>query len=381
MKLFVPIVCVLFAAGCGKTPPAAQDSPSPSPSRSGEIAIAPDSPKMREIRVHAVGEAEVPLDVVEAPGQLEVNPNRLGRVVTPVEGRVTNVFVRLGDAVKQDQPVAEIQSPDGDVAISAYLQADANLGQMRANLLKAQADRDRTRDLVEHQAMAQKELLNAENALAQAKAMVDQAAAGREQALRRLQILGLKPGEFGQRITLRAPVSGKVLELDTVPGEWRNDTNQALMSIADLSTVWVASDVPETAIRSIRMGELLELSLAAFPDETFRAHVTRVADTVDRATRTIKVWAELDNRAGRFRPEMFCRIRHVESTRRLPVVPAAALVQTEGRTAVYRETAPGRFVAVPVETAARVGNDVPIVSGLEAGARIVTDGVMLLRGN
>lgn len=380
MKMYLPILCAAaFLAGCSK-----QEAPPPQPAatvRPGEVVLPPDSPKLKLIKVETVGEVGIPVDEVDAPSKIEVNPNRVSRVVTPVAGRIIQVFVRLGDAVKEGQPVATIESPDADVAISTFLQADSALGQLKANLLKATADLDRNRDLFEHQAVAQKEVLNATNALAQAKSQVDQGAATREQTLRRLAVLGLKPGEFGQKIVLHAPVSGKVLELAVVPGEFRNDTNQPLLTIADLSTVWIASDVPETAIRFIRVGEPLDIELSAYPGERFRANVRRIADSVDPTTRTIKVRAELQNPNGRLLPEMFGRTRHTEGTRSLPAVPSSAVLQSQHGSVVFVETAPGHFLQTLVQTGNRTGDLLGITSGLRPGDRVVTDGVMLLKGN
>jgi multidrug efflux pump subunit AcrA (membrane-fusion protein) len=101
---------------------------------------------------------------------------------------------------------------------------------------------------------------------------------------------------------------------------------------------------------------------------------------VDPANRTLKVWAEMDNRSGRFRPEMFGTVRHVEAEREMPVVPAGAVVQMEGREAVFVEEAPGRFRAVQVRTGKRSGGRVPVIEGLTPGQRVVADGAMLLRG-
>ena len=224
-------------------------------------------------------------------------------------------------------------------------------------------------------------MLNAENLLAQAKSQVDQGAATREQTLRRLALLGLKPGEFGQKIVLHAPVSGKVLELAIVPGEFRNDTNQPLLTISDLSTVWIASDVPETAIRFIRVGESLDIELNAYPGEHFRANVRRIADSVDPTTRTIKVRAELQNPNGRLLPEMYGRTRHSHGSLPLPAVPASAVLQSQSGAAVYVEAAPGRFMLTSVTTGNRAGDLLGIPAGLKIGDRIVTDGVMLLKGN
>jgi cobalt-zinc-cadmium efflux system membrane fusion protein len=178
---------------------------------------------------------------------------------------------------------------------------------------------------------------------------------------------------------VNAPISGKVLEMTVVPGEYRNDTNASLITIADLSTVWVSSDVPESQIRFIENGERIDVNLTAYPGDTFHGRVTRIADTVDPQTRTIKVHAEMDNGHGRLRPEMFCTIRHTEAVRKLPVAPAAAVVQEGGKTVVWVERGPGHFQPVEVKADGRVDNRIAIVAGLRAGDRVVVDGAMLLR--
>jgi len=153
-----------------------------------------------------------------------------------------------------------------------------------------------------------------------------------------------------------------------------------VMTIADLSTVWVSSDVSESAIRFIQPGERIDVELTAYPGETFRGRVTRIADTVDPQTRTIKVRAQMDNSHGKLRPEMYGTIRHTDSTRLLPVVPVGAVIQGDGKTSVWLEESPGRFRSVEVKTGERTGDALPIRSGLTAGARVVVDGAMLLRG-
>jgi cobalt-zinc-cadmium efflux system membrane fusion protein len=183
--------------GAGKGDPGSTSPPAPAATE-GLIVLPPDSPQLRQIRVESVKTAAMPLEEVVSPGKIEVNPNRVSRVVLPVPGRIARVMVRLGDSVTQGQPLLAIASPDADTAHAAYLQAEAAVTQARSSLVKTQADFDRSTDLFEHNAVAKKEVLSAENALAQAKAGVEQAQALREQALRRLTLLGLQPGEFGQ---------------------------------------------------------------------------------------------------------------------------------------------------------------------------------------
>lgn len=373
---------LLLLTGCGShTPPPEKKETTVAPAQSGDVAIRPDSAQLQQIKIATVETAEVPVDVVTAPGRIELNPNRVAHVVLPLAGRIVVVLVKLGDSVKKGDPVLQFESPDADVAVSAYLSAVAAVNTAKAALIKAQADLDRTRDLYEHQAVAQKEVLNAQSAVQQAKAAVDQTEAAREQTQRRLDLLGLKNNQFGQKITISAPTSGKVLELSVAAGEYRNDTNAPLMTIADLSSVWVASDVPETQIRFIELGERLDIELAAFPGQLFHGRVTRLGDTVDPQTRTLKVRAEMDNSRGLLRPEMFGNIRHVDSTAVRPVIPPGAVVQSDGQTIVYRERSKGDFEPVKVTLGSQLDGRVAVTSGVKAGDRIVVDGVMLLKAS
>jgi cobalt-zinc-cadmium efflux system membrane fusion protein len=346
----------------------------------GEVTMPPDSPKLRQIRIEPVRVADVPTDEVIAPGKIELNPNMQAHVSLPFAGRVIGVQAKIGDFVAKGAPVLTLESPDLDQAQSANLQAEAGVNQAKANLLKAQADIDRVKDLAEHKAIAQKEVLNAENALAQARSALEQAQAAHTQSLRRLELFGLKPGDFSQKLIITAPISGKVMDMNVVPGEYRNDTTGPVMTIADLSTVWVSSDVPESEIRFIQTGERLEIELAAYPGETFTGKVKRIADTVDPQTRTVKVRAEMENRGGRLRPEMFGKIRHVEGISKGIVVPSGAILQGEAENLVWVERAPGRFAPVPVKLGAKVRDGFAIVKGLREGDRVVVDGAMLLKG-
>jgi cobalt-zinc-cadmium efflux system membrane fusion protein len=268
------------------------------------------------------------------------------------------------------------------------LQAKAQVMQSKAAVTKAQQDYDREKDLQEHGAVALKDVLNAEAVLVQAKASVDQTSASVEQAntaveqnRRRLSLLGMTPDNFGQRVTVKAPISGKVLDLSVVKGEYRNDLSAPIVTIADLSSVWVTSDVPETSIRLVKVGEPVKISLDAYPNELFGGRVTLISDTVDPQSRTIKVRAELSNTDGKLKPEMFGNIQLAEQTETRPIVPTAAVVSSEGQSAVWKEAERGRFLKTAVTTGVQSNGRVAILSGLEASDRVVVDGVMLLQAS
>jgi len=357
------------------------------------IVIPPDSPRLAQIRVEQVEATEVRTGEITAPGKVDANPNRISRVALPVAGRIVRVNVKLGDSVAAGQPLLAVESPDADAAESVFLQsqaavtqANAALTQANVALAKAKADNDRIADLFEHDATARKEVLNAEAVLKQAKASVEQANAGveqakaaREQARKRLRMLGLKEGEVRQQVMVRSPLAGKVLELTVVAGEYRNDTAAPVMTIADLRTVWVISDVPENSIRFVKVGEPVDITLDAYPSETFRGRVGRLSDTLDPKTRTIKAMIDLDNTSGRLRPEMFGRITLSAATSHEPAVPIGAVVQDGARSIVCVQQAPGKFQWREVKTGNRSGNLIAITEGLSPGERVVTDGAFLLR--
>lgn len=370
----------LFISGCGSRAASPQAAQAPMAAPSDAVVLPADSPMLTQIRRQRVSVQDLPTDEVVAPGKIEANPDRVSRIVLPVAGRIMSVLVKMGDAVRKDQPLLTIQSPDADSAMSAYLSARAAQTQAGAALDKAQADYDRAADLFDHNAVAKKDVQAADNALAQAKAGLEQAQAVRAQSLRRLTVLGLTPDGFEQQVVVRAPLSGKVLELSVVPGEFRNDTSAPLMTIADLSSVWVSSQVPESYIRFVQLRERVTIGLVAYPGEVFDGRVSRISDTVDPQTRTVKVQAEMDNRAGRFRPEMYGSIHHIESTVKTTVVPAGAVIRSGDRTILFVETAPGRFEPREVTLGPRAGDMVRVVSGVSAGDSIVSDGAMLLQG-
>ena len=351
------------------------------------VAVPPDSPQLKQLRVEAVRTRNVVADEVVAPGRIGVNPNRVSRVLPPVQGRVLEVMAKLGDFVDQGQPLLSLDSPDADADIATYFQAQATERQTKFALQKADLDLRRAKELYTFQGIAEKDLLQTQNDQATATSNYEIAQAVREQAWRKLELLGLRPGEFHQPTVVRAPISGKILEINVTRGEFRgavashSDTTTApLMTIADLSTVWMLSDVPEPYIRFIRVGESVEITLVAFPGEILRGHVARIADMLDPQTRTLRVHVELPNPRGRFRPEMFGSIRHAGAMRSLPVVPLAAVVQEYGVAVVFVELTPGRFERREITIGPRSGDVVAALTGLKVDERVVVAGAMLLKG-
>lgn len=385
MKLYLIsiLTLALTLAGCTKSASNVSDASRPVTSpRPGHTTIPVDSPQLKRITTTVVATESVPEVEIVAPGKVEANPTQVSKIVMPVVGRVGRVLVNLGDTVHKGQPILTVDSPDAASAMSAFRQAEANIAIARAGVAKADADLQRTKDLYEHRAAAQKEVMAAETVLIQAKAAQTESEASREEALKRLEVLGLAQGSvINQLVSVRTSISGKVIDISAVPGEFRNDTSTPIATVADLSTVWIAADVPEDQVRFAKVGSTVRITLSAFPGETFTGKVMRVGDMVDPQTRTVKVRAQLPNPEGRFRPEMFAQLRDDQGSVDLPVVPRTALIENQGRTVIYVERAHGDFEEVAVVVAWQGPDRVAIRSGIHAGDRVVTTGGMLLRTN
>lgn len=389
------------------TPTPTTDSPVV-PGVAGKISIPLDSPKLTYIKVEPVLSASVPGAEVTAPGSVEANPNLISHVHLPVSGRIRRVMVREGDSVQTGQALLTVVSPEATEAQAALREADASLRQQQATaiearvgvtkartmLRKAQLDCQRVRDLFKHDAIAKKEVLWAEtdliqarsdleNSLAlvsQAQAGIDSAVAARDQAVNKLRILEVGANDPDPEIVVHSPLTGKILEMSVVAGEYHSDLGASVMTVADLSSVWVVSNVPESDIRWISVGEPVHLTLDAYPGQQFEGRVARLADVLDPKTRTVKVMTSLPNPFGKFRPEMFGRIHHIHNQHKLAVIPAPAVLQTgDGKKIVYVQTQPGTFEPRTVDIGQRQGANVAVLRGISPGERVVVDGAMLLR--
>jgi RND family efflux transporter MFP subunit len=144
--------------------------------------------------------------------------------------------------------------------------------------------------------------------------------------------------------------------------------------------VWVIGDLFERDLRFVRRGQPAVVTTSAYPGEQFEGKVNYISESIDPASRTAKVRVSVANPAGRLKPEMYAAVAlAVEGDERTPTVPANAIFTEEGRSFVYVELAPGRFVRRAVEVAAGEGPSRRVLTGLRLGERIVVDGALLLR--
>ncbi|MCJ0765063.1 efflux RND transporter periplasmic adaptor subunit [Variovorax terrae] len=330
----------------------------------GSVFVPEASPLRQSLQLAAVQvqAVERPIGV---PAAIEADPARLVRIVPPLAGRIVRLHKMLGDPVQAGDLLLTLDSADLSAAHSDATKAQAALGLARKNLARQQ-------ELAQAEIAAQKDLEQAQSDFAQAESEA-------RRARTRLAQLGAAPGAGSAReYVLRAPISGRVIELAGAAGGYWNDTNAPVMTVADLSSVWLAASVSERDLASVFVGQKARIELNAYEGQAFEGTVRYVGEVLDADTRTVKVRVAVDNRAGRFRPGMFARAVFSGPAHQAVVVPASALVQSGLYTRVFVEKAPFRFEPRVVKAGAVLGDRVEIVSGLQAGERIVVkEGVLL----
>jgi cobalt-zinc-cadmium efflux system membrane fusion protein len=179
-------------------------------------------------------------------------------------------------------------------------------------------------------------------------------------------------------VTIAAPIAGSVTELDVGVGAFWNDPNASLMTIADLSSIWVTANVPEKDTALVSKGQQVEVVFAAYPDEVFKGEVLFVSDVLDPDSRRTKVRIAFPNPEIRLKPNMFASVSFLAAAQTAATVPATALVMKNERDRVFVEVAPWTFVPRPVEVNFQQGNSAIIKSGLAVGERAVVKGGVLL---
>jgi membrane fusion protein (multidrug efflux system) len=177
-----------------------------------------------------------------------------------------------------------------------------------------------------------------------------------------------------ERTSIRAPFAGALGPRLVSPGD-RVTRETPLVQLDAVESLKLVFTLPEMAVGAVRQDVPLTVTVQPFPGEVFRGAVYFVAPTLDPATRRLLIKARVENPARRLRPGHFASIK-VEAARRenAIVVPAAALVQDAGGTFVWKIQPDGTGLRVPVELGLRRPGSVEVVSGLQAGDRIVSAG-------
>jgi membrane fusion protein, heavy metal efflux system len=364
------LVVVLLTHGFGLLRGRNQDGEAPAALiHQGNAIVVPEGSALRrELTVQAA--AEEPVNpTLQLPAVIESDPARTAAVLTPLSGRLIALKVALGDRVARGQLLALIDSPDlgqawadHDKAADAFKLTQKNLERQEAqNKLGVASDRD----------------------LDQAKSDQAQAAAEYTRTQARLKILGAGDGTVdqaghGRLLAVTSPVAGSVTTLGVAAGAMINDPTQPLMTVADLSTVWVTALVAEKDVGAVAKNQDAQVTLLAYPDRRLNGKVLFVSDVLESDSRRNKIRIAFSNADYALKPNMFATVTLNGAARSQVVLPSSALLMNNDRTSVFVATAPWTFERRNVVTQLEEGASVAILSGVKAGDQVIVKGGILL---
>jgi membrane fusion protein, heavy metal efflux system len=329
------------------------------------IFVPEKSPLRQRLTVEAAP-VQTKSGIVTAAGIVESDPTRTVIVLPPGAGRVREVKVALGDRVQRGQTLALIDSPD---LAQAYDDNDkaASLAVLGAKNLKYQEEQ------LKIGAAAQKDL-------DRARSDNDQAVAEYVRTRAHLRALGGSEDAHGEArlLTVRAPVAGSVIALSIAPGATINDDTQPIMTVADLSVVWVTALVAEEDVANVARNQDAEVNVDAYPGKTLHGKVLFVSDVIEPDSRRNRTRIAFENPEVYLKPNMFATVTLHGPAQRRVVLPSSALLMNNDRTSVFVATAPWTFERRTVEPLLEESSQVTIRSGVQPGEQVVVRGGILL---
>jgi len=369
----------LLAAGCRDVKATAEAAPIATPAKTasaptapvtGIVELAPEN--LRHIQVDPV-KGENAREALTTTGKVQFDEDRIARILPPVSGQVQQLTVQVGDTVHAGQVLFMLNSRDVAAAFAEHTAAHRDLD-------LAQKTYAMTQDLFEHQAASKLSLQQAETDVAKDTARLQQD----EQVLHVLGIdmpESVDAGTVTPSVPVRAPRGGVITQRLVTDGQFTDTQTEPLLTIADLSTVWVLADVFERNLRDISLGQRAEVTTTAYPDERFVARIAQIGNVVDPETHTVSVRFLVNNPGLRLKPGMFATasIEMATSHTQALTVPASAVFMEDGKSYSYVQTSARKFTRREVSAVPDSAQRMRVVAGLAAGDTVVTQGVLLLR--
>jgi len=332
------------------------------------VRLDPEVVKAAQIETTPVVR-EVLVSTLDLPGEITSDPDKTAKVSALLPGRIESVHFKEGETVQKGALLILLQVPELGKAKAAYTATLAKASAARANA-------DRLRALADKRLAANQEVLTA---TAEAEALEAEAAAAGEQ----LGALGTgHKGSAGSMLALRAPKSGLIVSRDAVVGQ-PVAAEQMLATIADLSEVWFLGSVFEKNLAQVRLGELAEIQLNAYPEARFSGAVEYLSRQIDPVARTVTARIRLTNRDDLLRLGLFgvARVATSEPSKRAAalVVPRSAVTEIGQKPVVFVRQSDGDFDLHEVVLGGSGLGKVEVQSGLREGEQVVKSGVFTLK--
>jgi RND family efflux transporter MFP subunit len=338
------------------------------------------------------GAAGAPNAVLNASGY--VTARRRATVSSKVTGKVMEIFVEEGKAVKRGQVLARLddsqlraqQSVDRAQLAAASKVAAEN----EARLKEAELTLGRRQQLVKEKVISKAELDSAEAEVESLRARIALAHQQVEVAQRQLDARQTDLNDM----VVRAPFDGVAISKDAQPGEMISPvsagggfTRTGICTIVDMSSLEIEVDVSESYINRVKPGQPVEALLDAYPEWRIPSKVITSVPSADRQKATVKVRIGFDELDPRMLPDMGVKVSFLseaapvqsaaEQARARVLVPKAAIRTVDGTSVVFVVRG-DRVERRAVKPGGNDGDLIEVISGLNTGDRVVTEGVATL---
>lgn len=325
----------------------------------------------------------------EATGRVAPDEARVAHVVPLSSGIVQKVFVHLGDRVEKGQPLLQYDNVELSDLAGQYLAAAAELQKQQAQLEVTRRSLERSKPLLQAEAISPREfdVRQAEYEQAQAAVAAQEAEVMRiEQRLRRFGVNSddLRSGssEKGAPTTLaviRAPFSGAVTKFQVATGEVIS-ADKELFTVVDASSVWVLADLFEKDLGAVGRRGSCRVTLNSYPGEVFAGTITDVSDFIDPETRTAKLRCVVPNPTYRLKLEMFATVEIPSSKSIVALaIPSSAIQNLDNKFVAFVQIDGTHFDTREVEVGMKTPDWMEIKKGIKRGEKVVTQGAFRLK--
>ena len=355
---------LLLSAGCERAE-MKETSPPAEFERQGDTIVIPEQSLLRSRLKFTEARADKIQSELSAPAVVEADPQKFAHVFAPLSGRLLKLHVQLGDTVTEGQLLASLNSPDFLAAQGDYIKARSAV-QLTSKALKRQ------QDLLENKIAAKKDVEQAVSDYESAQSQLDT-------AVQQLLAYGFNPetDKLGQPLRVLSPLSGEVVDMASAYGEYRNEVTAPLMTVADLSTVWLTASVQEKDLRYLAKGQEINASFAAYPGEKIAGTILFIGDLVDPDIRVVKVRIAVANPQHRFKPGMFALVTFLGFPETQITVPTTAIVQSGESAFVFEQVKPWVLRPCKITAGSQMGDESIVTQGLESGASVLArEGVL-----
>lgn len=329
------------------------------------IHVGPESPVLPKLAEETVKREPYRMEFTTS-GVVQAIPSNYAEVASPVGGRITKSFIRLGQRVAPGSPIFEISAPAVYEAGKSYYQA-------RQEMELALKSLNREKDLMRNKVGVQKELEEAEVNYELRKKDYESMVAA-------LKVFQINPEEMvlGQPLIVRSPIAGEIVRDRIVIGQYMKEDADPVVVIADLSKVWVVAHVKEKDLRLIEALDEVEIRLVAMPERPVSGTIYHISEMLDPGTRSVEVLVECDNRDRLMKPEMYGTVKLSDREMEVIRIPTSAILQEEESMYVLVDQGNGDYRKQNIETGLTENGKTLVVSGLTEGDKIVTAGAFYL---